>query len=80
MQWPRRGLEGTGIRIWDDQHTEHMARRAAEIGDAKTEALCDAVLAGLADAEELIDLIELDDDWHAWMLRGSNLGWRTRAA
>jgi hypothetical protein len=66
--------------VWDDCHTEHLARRAAEIGDSATEALADAVLAGIADADELIDLIEIDDAYADWMLRGSHLGWRTRAA
>lgn len=79
MSEPRRGLEQTGIVLFDDQHVEHMARRAAENGDTKTEALCDAVLGGLCDAEELVDLIEMDESWFDWMLRGRNMGWSTRA-
>lgn len=75
---PRRGIEGTGIVVWDEQHTEHVAHRAAEIGDAKVEALCDAVHAGLAEDEELVDLIELDLDYFEWMIRGHHLGWQTR--
>ncbi len=79
MTEPRRGLDGTGISIWQDCHTEHMAVRAAELGDAQTERLCDAVLAGSADGEDLIDLVEVDDAWFVWMLRGNNEGWRRRS-
>lgn len=79
MSEPRRGLEQTGIAVWDDHHTEHMARRAAEVGDDTTEALCDAVLAGLATADELIDLVEIDDNYHAHMQTGAHTGWKTRA-
>jgi hypothetical protein len=73
-----RGLEGTGISAWDDHHTEHLARRAAELGDTATEALCDAVLAGLESADLLIDVVGGNADYNNWMARGVNLEWETR--
>lgn len=73
----RRGLEGTGIVVWGEEHTECMALRAAELGDTDTERLCDEVLAGVLPAEILANLVE-HHEYHAALVRGGNLGWQAR--
>lgn len=74
-----RHLEGIGIYVWGTEHTEHVARRAAELGDLETEQLCDAVLAGAELEESVIDLLDRDDRYRAWVERGTNLGWESRS-
>lgn len=74
-----RGLESTGIFVWDERYSEHLARLAAEIGDVETESLCDRVIAGEASEDALIDLVEADDRYRGWMLRGRYQGWTDRA-
>lgn len=69
----------TGASSWGDEHTEHLALRAAELGDHDTEALCDEVMAGLSGAQVLVDLVADSPVYSEWMELGVNLGWSTRA-
>ena len=48
------------------------------MGDTDTECLCDAVLAGLQNADLLIDVVGGSSDYHTWMSRGLILGWEAR--
>lgn len=75
-----RGLEGTAVLFWTDERIEHVALRAAELGDGATEAICDSVLAGDMDAAILVCVVDGDERYREWIERGQNMGWRSRAS
>lgn len=69
-----------GAASWGEEQTEHLARLAAEIGDAGLERTCDEVHAGETSADVLVQLVEFDDRLRGWMDFGGHLGWMTRAS
>lgn len=63
---------------WGQEHIEHLALRAAELGDTLTEQLCDEVVAGETDVDVLVSIVDGDWRYGDWMARGVELGWRAR--
>lgn len=63
---------------WTEIEIEHLALRAAEVGDTATESLCDDALGGRVDAAVVANLARSERDYTAWMERGAELGWRSR--
>lgn len=56
---------------------KRMARRAAELGDAETVALCDEVLSGVLPIQLIANLVA-HHEYHADLARGWRVGWQTR--
>lgn len=73
-----RGLECTAILFWDSERIEHVALRAAELGDTVTESLCDSALAGDVQPEVLAYVLDQDERYRTWIERGNTLGWQAR--
>jgi hypothetical protein len=63
---------------WGPEHVEHLARRAAELGDSRLEGMCDAVLAGHIDVDMIANIVADDTDYSEWMERGLHCGWKDR--
>ena len=63
----------------NNEQIEHVARRAAELGDTEVEGLCDSVLAGDTEAQLVANIVAEDDRYAEWMQRGEAQGWEVRS-
>jgi hypothetical protein len=68
------------IGVLDLAQIEHVATKAAELGDTEMEQLCDDALAGATSADIVTCAVHEDERYVEWMARGLARGWEVRHA
>jgi hypothetical protein len=66
------------IGVLDLAQIEHIAARAAELGDSEMESLCDDAISGSTSAEIVTCAAHGDERYVEWISRGMMLGWEVR--
>jgi hypothetical protein len=66
------------IGVLDLAQIEHVATKAAELGDTEIEKLCDDALAGATSADIVTCAVHEDERYVEWIDRGMAWGWEVR--
>lgn len=78
MQFDGDRRRSIDIGLMDMAQIEHVAVKAAELGDTELESMCDDALAGTSSPDLVTSAAHEDERYTEWMERGRLWGWEVR--